>query len=79
MSDLIYSPQVLPINSAHVALQFARRQDLSEARFILDEIALRMLERLQYIKLMLAVALVCATRVYMNATPRRTISAWIVA
>ena len=51
MSDLIYSPQVLPINSAHVALQFARRQDLSEARFILDEIALRMLERLQYIKM----------------------------
>ena len=51
MSDLIHSPQVLPINSAHVALQFTRRKDLSEARFILDEIALRMLERLQYIKM----------------------------
>lgn len=51
MSDLIHSPQTLPINSRHVALQFARRADLSESRFILDEIAYRMLERLNYIRM----------------------------
>lgn len=45
------SVQVLPINPRHVTLQFARRPALSGARFILDEIAQRMLERLQYIRL----------------------------
>lgn len=41
----------LPIHSHHVALQFARRSQLLGARFILDEIAQRMIERLQYIRL----------------------------
>lgn len=41
----------LPINAHHVALQFARRPQLQGARFILDEIAQRMMERLQYIRL----------------------------
>lgn len=51
MSDLIHSPQSLPIDVQHVALQFARRPGLSESRFIIDEIAYRMLERLQYIRM----------------------------
>lgn len=50
MSEATKIPS-LPINSKHVALQFARRPGLAESRFILDEIALRMLERLQYIHL----------------------------
>lgn len=42
--------QLLPINPHHVALQFARRPTLAGALFILDEIAQRMIERLQYIR-----------------------------
>ena len=45
------SIQSLPINPKHVAQQFSRRKKLEGARFILDEIATRMLERLQYIRL----------------------------
>ncbi len=44
-------PQSLAINSRHVALQFARRPSLQGARFVLDEIAQRMIERLQYIRI----------------------------
>ncbi|ANN74111.1 methyltransferase domain-containing protein [Bordetella bronchialis] len=40
----------LPIVSAHVARQFARRGDLQEAQFLYGEIAGRMLERLRYIR-----------------------------
>lgn len=45
------SPQYLPIDSRHVALQFARRHSLAGIRFILDEIAQRMIDRLQYIRI----------------------------
>lgn len=41
----------LPLSSEHVARQFARRGDLSEARFLYDEIARRMAERLRIIRL----------------------------
>src|SRR5690606_9309047 len=41
----------LPINTAHVAAQFARRGALSEAQFLYGEISQRMLERLAYIKI----------------------------
>lgn len=54
MSQFLHSSSsvdMLPIHSKHVALQFARRTSLVGARFILDEIAQRMLERLQYIRL----------------------------
>lgn len=44
------SPAVLAINHQHVQQQFARRQLLEPARFLLDEVAARMLDRLQYIK-----------------------------
>lgn len=44
-------PQKLAINPRHVSLQFARRPALRGARFLLDEIAQRMLERLQYIRI----------------------------
>ncbi|MDY3330692.1 MAG: methyltransferase domain-containing protein [Pelistega sp.] len=44
-------PQQLEINPRHVALQFARRAGLQGARFLLDEIAQRMLDRLQYIRI----------------------------
>ena len=42
--------QKLAINHAHVIQQFARRQMLEPARFMLDEVAGRMLDRLRYIK-----------------------------
>ena len=41
----------LPIVSADVPRQFARRGDLSEAQFLYGEVARRMLGRLQYIRL----------------------------
>lgn len=41
---------VLAINHRHVQQQFERRQMLEPARFLLDEVATRMLDRLQYIK-----------------------------
>jgi len=41
----------LPLSSKHVARQFARRGDLSDAQFLYGEIARRMLGRLQYIRL----------------------------
>lgn len=44
------SPQELAINHAHVIKQFGRRQMLEPARFMLDEAASRMLDRLKYIK-----------------------------
>lgn len=40
----------LPIVSAHVARQFARRGDLEDAQFLYGEIGQRMLERLRYIR-----------------------------
>jgi malonyl-CoA O-methyltransferase len=48
MSD---SLPALPIVSAHVARQFARRGDLEAAQFLYGEIGRRMLERLRYIRL----------------------------
>ena len=45
------SQQNLAINHAHVIQQFKRRQMLEPARFMLDEVAERMLDRLKYIKL----------------------------
>ena len=41
----------LPLSPAHVARQFARRGDLSDARFLYDEIARRMVDRLRIIRL----------------------------
>lgn len=41
---------VLPINSADVARQFARRGDLENAQFLYGEVARRMLDRLRYIR-----------------------------
>ena len=41
----------LPLSSDHVAQQFARRGDLSDARFLYDEIARRMADRLRIIRL----------------------------
>ncbi|MFA4914527.1 MAG: methyltransferase domain-containing protein [Burkholderiaceae bacterium] len=40
----------LPLSSAHVARQFARRGDLSAAQFLYGEIATRMMGRLNYIR-----------------------------
>jgi malonyl-CoA O-methyltransferase len=48
MSD---APPSLPIVSAHVRRQFARRGDLENAQFLYGEIGRRMLERLRYIRL----------------------------
>ncbi|NEN74866.1 methyltransferase domain-containing protein [Pelistega sp. NLN82] len=45
------SLQERSINARHVALQFARRRSLAQARFILDEIAQRMIDRLSYIRM----------------------------
>lgn len=42
--------QELAINHAHVIQQFERRQMLLPARFLLDEVAERMLQRMKYIK-----------------------------
>ena len=44
------SQQVLAINHDHVVQQFKRRQMLQPARFMLDEVAARMIDRLKYIK-----------------------------
>jgi malonyl-CoA O-methyltransferase len=44
-------PPSLPIVSADVPRQFARRGDLSEAQFLYGEVARRMLGRLRYIRL----------------------------
>lgn len=41
----------LPIDASHVAMQFARRGDLSEAQFLYAEIARRMGDRLRIIRL----------------------------
>lgn len=40
----------LPINSRHVAQQFARRAPLDHAQFLYGEVAQRMLQRLSYIR-----------------------------
>lgn len=45
------SPPTLPINTEHVALQFARRAPLDNAQFLYGEIAQRMLQRLSYIRI----------------------------
>lgn len=45
------TPPTLPLNTAHVAQQFSRRGDLSDAQFLYGEVARRMLGRLQYIRL----------------------------
>ncbi len=45
------TPETLPINSRHVALQFARRGDLSGAQFLYGEIARRMDDRLRLVRL----------------------------
>lgn len=44
-------PPTLPLESAHVVRQFARRAPLDKAQFLYGEIAQRMLQRLSYIKL----------------------------
>jgi len=44
-------PPTLPIDSAHVARQFARRAPLDDAQFLYGEIAQRMLQRLSYIRI----------------------------
>jgi len=41
----------LPVNTRHVALQFARRAPLDHAQFLYGEIAQRMLQRLSYIRI----------------------------
>ncbi|OZI32558.1 SAM-dependent methyltransferase [Bordetella genomosp. 10] len=41
----------LPLNSADVTRQFARRGDLADAQFLYGEIAGRMLDRLRYIRI----------------------------
>jgi len=41
----------LPLCSEHVARQFARRGDLSQARFLYDEVARRMAQRLRVVRL----------------------------
>lgn len=41
----------LPLNTRHVALQFARRSPLDQAQFLYGEIAQRMLQRLSYIRM----------------------------
>jgi malonyl-CoA O-methyltransferase len=45
------TPNTLPLNSAHVALQFSRRGDLAAAQFLYGEIARRMDERLRLVRL----------------------------
>lgn len=45
------TPPTLPIDSRHVALQFARRGDLAGAQFLHNEIAHRMASRLKLIRL----------------------------
>ncbi|MBZ1349817.1 methyltransferase domain-containing protein [Alcaligenaceae bacterium LF4-65] len=45
------TPNRLPIDAKHVALQFARRGDLSNAQFLYAEIAKRMDQRLKLIRL----------------------------
>jgi malonyl-CoA O-methyltransferase len=45
------TPDTLPLNSAHVALQFSRRGDLSAAQFLYGEVARRMDERLRLVRL----------------------------
>jgi malonyl-CoA O-methyltransferase len=51
------TPTRLPIDPNHVALQFARRGDLSNAQFLYAEIAQRMDQRLKLIRLQPAVIL----------------------
>lgn len=45
------TPERLPLNSAHVLRQFARRGDLNEAQFLYGEIARRMDERLRLVRM----------------------------
>ena len=45
------TPTRLPIDPNHVARQFARRGDLSDAQFLYAEIAQRMDQRLKLIRL----------------------------
>lgn len=44
-------PSSLPLDSRHVAQQFARRDPLDAAQFLYGEIAQRMLQRLSYIRI----------------------------
>jgi malonyl-CoA O-methyltransferase len=48
MSDRL---PTLPIDTAHVVRQFARRGDLENAQFLYGEIARRMLDRLRYMRI----------------------------
>jgi malonyl-CoA O-methyltransferase len=48
MSDRL---PTLPIDTAHVVRQFARRGDLEDAQFLYGEVARRMLDRLRYIRI----------------------------
>ena len=43
-------PPAIPLNSTHVAMQFARRSPLDDAQFLYGEVAQRMLRRLSYIR-----------------------------
>ncbi|CAM4120547.1 methyltransferase domain-containing protein [Kerstersia similis] len=45
------TPPRLPLDPRHVMLQFSRRGDLAGGRFLYDEIAARMEERLRYIRI----------------------------
>ena len=45
------TPPALPLSTAHVRRQFARRGDLAAAQFLYGEVARRMLGRLAYIRL----------------------------
>ena len=45
------TPNTLPLNATHVALQFGRRGDLSAAQFLYGEVARRMDERLRLVRL----------------------------
>lgn len=49
-TEMSQTPPDLPIVSAHVARQFARRGDLEPAQFLYGEIGRRMLDRLRYIR-----------------------------
>ncbi len=51
------TPTTLPISTAHVARQFSRRADLSDAQFLYAEVARRMAQRLRLIRLAPAIML----------------------
>lgn len=68
-----FSPPISSIQASHVPLQFARRKQLQGARFLLDEIAQRMLDRLQYIRISpnTMIDMGCATGLRFAALHRR--------